>query len=492
MLFENQKPGDTVSQNMELFPFPDDTIKKNMQYVTYPISIVVTQFHWIILYNDKIQSINKLNEQVTWEERFRADQQLGEVRGITNDPITQTIWVYTQRQIFEVGVTDEDRNIWKLYLDKKKFEKALEFCKTPKQKDIVWSTQADYEYKAGNYLDAATYYGKTTISFEEITLRFIRMGNRDALKTYLLQKLEKLDAKDVTQQTLLCTWLVEIYLDKLNRLTNDRDASNRELLQVEFKRFMAAHKDSFECCKATIYNLISSHGRVEELLYFATQVGDLELVVTYHIQRKEWLEALKVIQSPHQKSEDVVYNFLPVLMKEIPYETVNELIKAGNNLNPRKLIPTLMRYDRRKNPHGVTDNLAIKYLQYVIETLGNRDTTVHNFLVSLFARAGNSYQETLKHFLTADNAVYDREYALRTCVKEEQNEACVLIYSAMGEYEEAVELCLTEVDVDLAKSLVKQVQSDDERRKKLWLRIARHVVEKEENIREYVENIFLR
>lgn len=70
-------------------------------------------------------------------------------------------------------------------------------------------------------------------------------------------------------------------------------------------------------------------------------------------------------------------------------------------------------------------------------------------------------------------------------MKENQDDACVIIYSAMGEYEEAVERSL-KFDIDLAKDQVHKVHNDDERRKKLWLRIARHVVEKEENIKEYV------
>lgn len=447
-----------------------------------PVSLVVTQFHWIVLYNDKIQAINKLSQKITWENTFRADQQLGEVHGITRDPVTQTIWMFAHNQVFEIEVRDEDRNIWKLYLEKNKYDEALKFCKTPKQNNIVWSAQADYYYQQGNYTEAATYYGKTSNSFEDISLRFIRMNNRDALKTYLLQKLENLMGKDVTQRTLLCTWLVEIYLDKLNRLTNQRDFGTHELLQVEFKKFMATNKKSLEHCKATVFNLISSHGRVEELLYFATQVGDLELVISHYIQRREWEKALQVLQSPHQKSEELFYNFLPVLMKQIPHETVNELLKAGNALNARKLIPALMRYDPRKNPPGVTEHQPIRYLQYAVEVLGNRDPTVHNYLISLYARTSR-YSDALKKFLSTDNPMYDREYALRTCVKENQVEACVLIYSAMEEYEEAVELSL-QIDIDLAKEQVQKVQSDDERRKKLWLRIARHVVEKEENIKE--------
>ena len=86
-------------------------------------------------------------------------------------------------------------------------------------------------------------------------------------------------------------------------------------------------------------------------------------------------------------------------MKEIPYDTVNELLKAGNNLNARKLIPSLMRYDPRKNPPSVTEHQAIRYLQYAINVLGNADPTVHNYLISLYART-SQYHDALLRFLS--------------------------------------------------------------------------------------------
>ena len=96
-------------------------------------------------------------------------------------------------------------------------------------------------------------------------------------------------------------------------------------------------------------------------------------------------------------------------------------------------------------------------------------------------------------------AFYDKEYALRTCIKEDQKQACVIIYSLMEEFEEAVELALQldveltnkpdsriKSGVELAKYHANRVTNDDERSKKLWLRIARHVVENKNNIKEYV------
>ena len=63
------------------------------------------------------------------------------------------------------------------------------------------------------------------------------------------------------------------------------------------------------------------------------------------------------------------------------------------------------------------------------------------------------------------------------------------IYSAMGLYEEAVDLALT-VDIDQAKLYAdkpgdrpeKLEYNSDAFKKKLWLKVARHVVEQKQDI----------
>jgi hypothetical protein len=41
------------------------------------------------------------------------------------DPVNQTYWLYSDESIFELIVKNEDRDIWKVYLARKAFEKAL-------------------------------------------------------------------------------------------------------------------------------------------------------------------------------------------------------------------------------------------------------------------------------------------------------------------------------------------------------------------------------
>ncbi|GBG90603.1 hypothetical protein CBR_g50947 [Chara braunii] len=76
------------------------------------------------------------------------------------------------------------------------------------------------------------------------------------------------------------------------------------------------------------------------------------------------------------------------------------------------------------------------------------------------------------------DTLYDPKYALRICLEHKRMRACIFLYSLMGMHEEAVALAL-EVDLELAKAEADKVEEDDALRKKLWLRIARRVIEDE-------------
>ena len=45
------------------------------------------------------------------------------------------------------------------------------------------------------YQDAALTFSQSQLSFEEVTLKFIQVNKKDALKTFLLKKLESLGEK---------------------------------------------------------------------------------------------------------------------------------------------------------------------------------------------------------------------------------------------------------------------------------------------------------
>lgn len=45
------------------------------------------------------------------------------------DPVRGTYWVYTDQSLFELVVTNEHRDVWRIYLDKGNYDAALRYAK---------------------------------------------------------------------------------------------------------------------------------------------------------------------------------------------------------------------------------------------------------------------------------------------------------------------------------------------------------------------------
>ncbi|XP_023930234.1 vacuolar protein sorting-associated protein 18 homolog [Lingula anatina] len=472
---------DSVTTDTKLMPYPKDDENKSK-----PIDIVLTEFHVLILFPDRLKAICVLNEQLIFDDVYA--ERHGVLQGLCKDPVRGTIWAYTDQSIFKYKITRETRDVWQMFLDRGEFELAMKYCEdNPANKDKVLTRQAEQFYKDGQYEKSAKLFALTlNNSLEEVALKFIQTEQKDALKVYLIRKLKGLKDEDKTQITMLVTWLTEIYLNQLGELKEQGQDMNEDYdaLQDEFRKFLAFKrvKDCVTHNRNTIYDLIASHGDVEDLIYFATLMEDFERVITHYVQHDNYREALETLAKHCTNDTELVYKFSPLLMQHVPKETVDVWIHLGRQLDPKKLIPALVQYDHEKRREQ--DNEAIRYLEFSITTLDNKDEAIHNYLLSLYAKL---QPDKLMAYLKLEGedqeeVSYDVKYALRLCAEHDQKRACVHIYSTMGLYEEAVDLAL-QVDVDLAKHNADKPEDDLELKKKLWLRIARHVVEEEKDIK---------
>ncbi|XP_077238877.1 zinc ion binding protein isoform X2 [Tasmannia lanceolata] len=470
-----------------------------------PRSLAVSEFHFLLLIGDNVKVVNRISQQIIEELQFDhvPDPISRGIIGLCSDATAGLFYAYDHNSIFQVSVHDEGRDMWQVYLDMKEYAAALAHCRYPFQRDQVYLVQAEAAFSAKDFVRAASFYAKMNyiLSFEEITLKFIGVSEQDALRTFLLRKLDNLAKDDKCQITMISTWATELYLDKINRLLLEEDkeivgniASENEYQSTikEFRAFLSDCKDVLD--EATTMRLLESYGRVDELVYFASLKEHYELVVHHYIQQGEAKKALEVLQKPTVPI-DLQYKFAPDLIMLDAYETVESWM-ASRNLNPRRLIPAMMRYS--SEPHAKNEtHEVIKYLEFCIHRLLNEDPGVHNLLLSLYAKQEDD--SALLRFLqckfgkgriNSPEFFYDPKYALRLCLKEKRMRACVHIYSMMSMYEEAVSLAL-QVDPELAMAEADKVEDDEDMRKKLWLMVAKHVIEQEkgtkrENIRKAI------
>jgi hypothetical protein len=184
------------------------------------------------------------------------------------------------------------------------------------------------------------------------------------------------------------------------------------------------------------------------------------------------------------------YKYSPALVKLDINGTI-EIWMKQSSLDPRKLIPSLLEYE---SPSVYTEDQAIRYLEFTIQRLGNIDQIVHNYLVSLYVlHARNGDETCLLGFLASQKGRerFGFQYALRLFSKEELWYSSIQVFGVMGMYEQAVDLALKVHDLEIACVFADRPDEDPPLQKRLWLKIARHVVEEKQDMKKYSEFINL-
>ncbi|GLA51951.1 hypothetical protein AnigIFM63604_008579 [Aspergillus niger] len=472
------------SSNMlprSLFP-ASESARGGKKLIQDPITaMTLSQWHILALVEGRVVAVNRMNDEIVYDEAVLEPGQ--SALGLLTDAMQHIYWLFTSQEIFEIAVEDEDRDVWKVFLQKEMFDEALQYARTTAQKDAVSTASGDFLASKGRYLEAAKVWGKSSKGFEEVCLTLINRGEHDALRKYLLGQLSTYKKSSSMQRIMVASWLVEVFMTKLNSL-DDNIATKAELaegtsteevkdelgsVRAEFQDFVTKYRSDLD--KKTAYDLISSHGREEELLFFATAVNDHNYVLSYWIQREKWSEALNVLQ--RQSEPDVFYKYSSVLMTHAAAGLVDILMRQ-TNLEPEKLIPALLNYNKTVNvPLG--QNQAVRYLNFIIVNHPKPSAAVHNTLISIHASSPSSSEAGLLTYLQSQPSSpppYDADFALRLCIQHQRVQSCVHIYSAMGQYLQAVELALQHEDIELAAIVADRPEGNDKLRKKLWLLVA--------------------
>lgn len=350
-----------------------------------PLSIVLTEFHILVLYADRMKVICLLNEQLVFDDLFTT--RFGSLLGLCRDPVKETIWAFTSKAVFKYRAIRESRNVWQIYLDENQFSLAKQYSQDNRANlDKVLTKEAEHLFANKRYLDSAKVYAETQTSFEEVALRFIALEDKDALKQFLMHKLNTLKASEKMQIVMIVAWLTEIWLNQLGQLKErgEEISSRYENIQEEFRKFLAVPrvKDCVSENRSTIYDLIASHGDIEDMIFFAVLIQDFECVISHHIQQNNYTSALELMSK--QMNKELFYRFSPLLMQHIPRETVNVWISKKDQLDPRLLIPALVQYDDEK--YVEQGNEAIRYLEFCTQKLQIKDQAIHNYLLSLYAK----------------------------------------------------------------------------------------------------------
>ncbi|CZS93765.1 probable DigA protein [Rhynchosporium agropyri] len=458
-------------------------------------AIALTQWHIVHLVGGRVIAINRLNDEVVFDQVVLDPGQ--QALGLFADQQKNTFWLFTTQEIYEIVVTGEDRDVWKVMLKTEHFDAALRYARGPRQKDAVATASGDNLVSKGSFLEAAGVYGKSSKPFEQVALVFVDNDQQDALRKYLLTKITTYKKSAIMQRIMIASWLIEIYMSKLNSL-DDTIITKAELsetlnpaqtkdqldtIRTEYQDFVKKYKSDLD--RKTTYDVISSHGREDELLYFASAVNDYNYVLGYWMQRERWMEVLDVLKK--QTEPEIFYRYSSGLITHVAVDLVDILMRHSD-LKTRNLIPALLNYDR--NFQGsIAQNQAVRYLLHVINQLNSTDAAVHNTLISIYASHPSKDESALLSYLESqgDEPNFDSDFALRLCIEHSRVQSCVHIYSTMGQYLQAVDLALAHTEIDLASLVADRPVSNPALRKKLWLAVAKKVISQSNGIKTAIE-----
>ncbi|KAF8741427.1 Pep3/Vps18/deep orange family, partial [Rhizoctonia solani] len=511
-----QLAGDLSSQDFldtsSLLPYPTslaDGSSRSPGGNNFPLGVVLTEFHFLLLLSERVMGYSRLDDSLIYDEAISLVSRsfldpstlssIGQRRaerllGIVSDPINRTLWIYSTNGLYEVVRVDEERDVWKIYLDKADYALALKFAKLPRHRDTVLAAQGAAFFNQGQFIQAAQSYSQSASApFEEVALKFVDVGERDALRYFLRSRLATTRKTDVTQRAMLATWLIEFYLSKCNELDDliasssaSNDVSNLQAEQIhleeELQEFFETYKANLD--RKTTYDLIRGHGRTDVFLDFAGVTGDFERIIEHWVSEEEWVKAIDVLH--RQPDLELYYRFASAMIRSAPKETVDAWTRRPA-LDPIRLIPALLQQQHRPvNP--LQQNHSVRYLNHLIFEQGNTTPTIHNLIVTFLA--ANNDDGPLLRFLTtapsdpiSSRPYYDLDYALRICRTNGRIQPCVHIYAKMGLYEESVSLALEKGDLELAQITANMPEDDIQLRKKLWLKVARYVVEDKKDIK---------
>lgn len=477
-------PGDSSFEDTKLIG-PELYDRENIQT---PVMMELSTFHILMSRDNSFYAFNHFDGRKIHQERMTT---LDPIKGMMADPVQQTYWVYSRTELFEIVITDESQHMWEIFLKRKDYGSATRYASNPAQNNAIHAAQAQSLMEKHDYDGAAELFARTSIPIETVALDFLDLGERDALLTYLLHKLESLKKSAEMQRTMLSTWILELFMNKFSALDDLRNnlresadhTSEREKVAKQYSTFINKHKLDLD--KEAAYALINSHGHQDELMIFANAIEDHEYIVDYYIQRDQFSEALSLLTK--HPNYDLTYSTSTILLPEIPQETV-EMWMRLSALDPTRLLPAILTYNARRSI-PIAENQAVRYLQFTIKHQGNTDSAIHNALIGIYARDCGGDEDALLAFLESQDKDphYDLDFGLRQCKQHDRLMSCVHIYSSMGLHDQAVQWALQHDNVQLAGIVADRVQDNQSLRKKLWLMIAKKTITKEGGMKEAIE-----
>ncbi|GMR36528.1 hypothetical protein PMAYCL1PPCAC_06723 [Pristionchus mayeri] len=477
--------------------------------IEWPISLSLTEYHVLVLFPSRLTALSYYTGTVVYEDVWQRD--FGEGIDLSFDATSQIHWLCTKNALLKYKPNDETRYVWKVYLERGDFARALAIARERKSMDadafeLVLRRQADKYISDKNYGAAAEILANSSESFETLVLRLIIDDDRKktGLRTLLDKKLEQLrENDDRMKKDTLFMWLLEMQLSELGEARKEMNGvggnSNEGIEKVErLTRQMHAFlmrknvQETVQKLKGAIYRLMQNHADLDSQLFVANLLKDYETMLRIRTGKDQHREALGTLVSVG--SAELFYQFSPLLLPFIPSPLIEALKKCAS-VRPQKMIPILCAVSDEKSA-----DILLSYVEWSI-SFPSAPQSLHNIFISLLAKM---HPTRLLGYLESQGkdvsgVRYSMDHAIRTAKHHDVKRCVVFLYCVAEMWSEATNIALNEMsDIKLGKRIAEWMDSclnDDlggliqinstvsiETRRAIWLSIARAMIESGEEV----------
>jgi hypothetical protein len=416
-----------------------------------PMSMALTKYHVILLYPTKLQFINLLSKEIVQE--ISID---GPTVGLSRDVTEGRVFLLIGDEFLEIDCSDEDREMWWVYLSHDMHDQALPLCRTAEQRNTVYLKQAQKLFDRGQYEESARKFGRMTSktpSFDEIACKFLNLEDavgKSSLRFFLEARLGTLSTRASVQRTMVSTWLLEL------------------LLNIEEENYVAEFVEKYADClhPRTTASILEGYGRTNLLIAYSRARNDLETEIEVLMSAGNIEGAIGVLRKP---SSDIrmVYKYAGSMLKHDPVSTVSLWMflfrQPDTKLDTHKVLHAMMPYAERSSPKHIRAEI-IRYLNFAIDFGGFRrpeDAAIHDMNVALLALDEENEDRLLK-FIQDYYYLLDLAKALYVC--SSRGRAVVEILVGLGQWNDAVNKSLELGDVVLARRIARECDIKDIRR----------------------------
>ena len=531
--FEYDNNSDLPSnlKNFTIIPFKKISEEgKKLEKDLNPKSIIHTQNHIFILYNDCLTVVSKLTCNIIHTQYFKNKYEQMVYHEFTKN--NGVILINSRNGLYQISLKEENKDIWKDYLQLGDYKLAIDNCPSEEIQQKIRRINAEEEFnknKKENRKSAAEIYAKSDEKFEVICLKYLMEKDTEGLINYIdcYTKInykenedkdkDKENIENKLQLNLLNTWLIELNLNKEGKDIKD------------FREFIRKNKKVL--CPELIYQILLGYGKTKEYITFASIFGDFERATLYNINQGQVQDAIEMMNEFASFDDQ---NILQILMniflenshlffQEDPSSSIdllNTFFKNNLNIDDKDniieniILAIMSRTDKdnikaknkgnmtqsEKDKHDKNVKTISDYLKKLMDHSNQnkliRDkikeqlNNIHNlYIYYLSINPSNKHIviEYLKKYLELDQRgkrkqkiLFQPDYAKR--LLKDNKLAYALVLALMGKYSEGVSYALKKLpkeNEDTTKNqeiaeYIANSATDKKMRKKLWIEIFRN------------------